>query len=71
MMKAQICKVTNEFNVKAHYNDPLLSLYEFKYYSIYFPKHGAFNFGFKFWYLGFRIMIFTKIMLFNIILIIK
>jgi hypothetical protein len=65
MMEAQICKITNEFNVKAHYSDPLLSFYEFKYYTIYLPKHGAF------WCLGFRITIFTKIMLFHIILIIK
>ncbi len=35
-----------------------------------FQKHGTFNFGYQFWFLGPTTIIFTKLMLYNIILII-
>lgn len=40
------------------------------YYDIYVSKCDVFNFKSKFWFLGFKIMILTKLMLFNIIKII-
>jgi hypothetical protein len=33
-----------------------------------FQKYGTFNFGYQFWLLGFKIIIFTKLMLCNIVL---
>ncbi len=33
-----------------------------------FQKYGTFNFGYQFWFLEFKIIIFTKLMLCNVVL---
>jgi hypothetical protein len=56
--------------VKAHYGDPLWATFgsSIIVHTIWlFQKHGTFNFGHQCWFLGFTIIIFTKLMLCNII----
>lgn len=58
------------FGLKSHYGDYLFKKKKVYYYDIYLSKCAVFDFKFKFWLLGPKIMILTKLMLFNIIKII-
>ncbi len=57
--------------VKANYGDPLWGTFGFNiivHIILLFQKHGTFNIGYQFWFLGPTIISFTKLMLCNITL---
>jgi hypothetical protein len=47
--------------VKSHYGDYLFKKKKVYYYDIYLSKCDVFNFKFKFWLLGLKIMILIKL----------
>jgi hypothetical protein len=52
--------------VKAHYGDPFWDILKFNiiiHIIELFQKYGTFNFGYQFWFLGFKFVIFIKLML--------
>jgi hypothetical protein len=56
--------------VKTHYGDPFWGTFGsniITYTIILFQKHGTFNFGYQFWLLVLTIIIFTELMLCDII----